>query len=116
MVLFFFVRIRRPPRSTRADTLLPDTTLFRSGAAQGDEVDLPRLPRLEPHRRPGGNVQPWAQRGLPVEDQPVIGLREMIVAADLDRPFAAVRDGKARDGLARVQDVIAGAGDRMSVV
>src|SRR3546814_16317727 len=30
--LFFFVMIRRPPRSTRTDTLLPYTTLFRSGA------------------------------------------------------------------------------------
>src|SRR3546814_9755692 len=26
----FFLRIRRPPRSTRADTLVPYTTLFRS--------------------------------------------------------------------------------------
>src|SRR3546814_5250676 len=29
--------IRRPPRSTRPDTLCPDTTLFRS-AADGDRV------------------------------------------------------------------------------
>src|SRR3546814_14189497 len=28
--LFFFLMIRRPPRSTRPDTLFPDTTLFRS--------------------------------------------------------------------------------------
>src|SRR3546814_8346962 len=28
---FFFVMIRRPPRSTRTDTLFPYTTLFRSG-------------------------------------------------------------------------------------
>src|SRR3546814_6517855 len=28
--LFFFVMIRRPPRSTRTDTLFPYTTLFRS--------------------------------------------------------------------------------------
>src|SRR3546814_20143898 len=27
---FVFLRIRRPPRSTRTDTLFPDTTLFRS--------------------------------------------------------------------------------------
>src|SRR3546814_3569766 len=27
----FFLMIRRPPRSTRTDTLFPDTTLFRSG-------------------------------------------------------------------------------------
>src|SRR3546814_8961181 len=29
--VFFFLSIRRPPRSTRTDTLLPYTTLFRSG-------------------------------------------------------------------------------------
>src|SRR3546814_11041426 len=30
MSLFFFLIIRRPPRSTRTDTLFPYTTLFRS--------------------------------------------------------------------------------------
>src|SRR3546814_13915498 len=29
-VRFFFLMIRRPPRSTRTDTLFPYTTLFRS--------------------------------------------------------------------------------------
>src|SRR3546814_15746639 len=29
-LLFFFLLIRRPPRSTRTDTLFPYTTLFRS--------------------------------------------------------------------------------------
>src|SRR3546814_5168327 len=29
-LVFFFLMIRRPPRSTRTDTLLPYTTLFRS--------------------------------------------------------------------------------------
>src|SRR3546814_8063675 len=31
-VFFFFLMIRRPPRSTRTDTLFPYTTLFRSGS------------------------------------------------------------------------------------
>src|SRR3546814_19492611 len=39
--------IRRPPRSTRTDTLFPYTTLFRSVqrpvARRGDEFDVPRL-------------------------------------------------------------------------
>src|SRR3546814_13222922 len=39
--IFFFLMIRRPPRSTRTDTLFPYTTLFRS------------LETLE--RDPGGN-------------------------------------------------------------
>src|SRR3546814_18885101 len=30
---FFFLMIRRPPRSTRTDTLFPYTTLFRSSPA-----------------------------------------------------------------------------------
>src|SRR3546814_11732797 len=34
--VFFFLMIRRPPRSTRTDTLFPYTTLFRSrGPAMG---------------------------------------------------------------------------------
>src|SRR3546814_15280706 len=33
--MFFFLMIRRPPRSTRTDTLFPYTTLFRSGLSCG---------------------------------------------------------------------------------
>src|SRR3546814_16428139 len=32
-IFFFFLMIRRPPRSTRTDTLFPYTTLFRSARA-----------------------------------------------------------------------------------
>src|SRR3546814_18828183 len=34
-MLFFFLMIRRPPRSTRTDTLFPYTTLFRSFVGPG---------------------------------------------------------------------------------
>src|SRR3546814_13241104 len=41
----FFLMIRRPPRSTRTDTLFPYTTLFRSIIAAGSQsVKLPFLP------------------------------------------------------------------------
>src|SRR3546814_15852632 len=33
VLFFFFLMIRRPPRSTRTDTLFPYTTLFRSSPA-----------------------------------------------------------------------------------
>src|SRR3546814_11641811 len=46
--LFFFLMIRRPPRSTRTDTLFPYTTLFRSGTP----VDPPK--ELVLIRSPGG--------------------------------------------------------------
>src|SRR3546814_3448753 len=35
MVRLCFLMIRRPPRSTRTDTLFPYTTLFRSGLQPG---------------------------------------------------------------------------------
>src|SRR3546814_17704792 len=44
---FFFLRIRRPPRSTRTDTLFPYTTLFRSHV--GDAV-AQRAPRRHVER------------------------------------------------------------------
>src|SRR3546814_7912268 len=36
-MFFFFLMIRRPPRSTRTDTLFPYTTLFRSGRSGAEE-------------------------------------------------------------------------------
>src|SRR3546814_11947423 len=39
----FFVMKRRPPRSTRTDTLCPYTTLFRSESGAELEVPLERL-------------------------------------------------------------------------
>src|SRR3546814_1726863 len=42
---FFFLMIRRPPRSTRTDTLFPYTTLFRSSrASHGDPGSQPGVP------------------------------------------------------------------------
>src|SRR3546814_16507603 len=37
VILFFFFRIRRPPRSTRTATLFPSTTLFRSWCIRNAE-------------------------------------------------------------------------------
>src|SRR3546814_13927535 len=39
-VFFFFLMIRRPPRSTRTDTLFPYTTLFRSVVAHWHRLAL----------------------------------------------------------------------------
>src|SRR3546814_20164557 len=53
ILIFFFLMIRRPPRSTRTDTLFPYTKLFRStrrplacrGRALGRDVVRLRGPR-----------------------------------------------------------------------
>src|SRR3546814_5983306 len=50
-VVIFFLMIRRPPRSTRTDTLFPYTTLFRSVARPER-----RNPEIRtPQRHTGGN-------------------------------------------------------------
>src|SRR3546814_17264411 len=48
MILFVFLMKRRPPRSTRTDTLFPYTTLFRSDELDGDEgvADVELHPRV----------------------------------------------------------------------
>src|SRR6188472_1478839 len=51
MSVFFFLMIRRPPRSTRETTLFPYTTLFRSGLV---DLDLPAHLALDPL---GGEVE-----------------------------------------------------------
>src|SRR3546814_5460409 len=58
--------IRRPPRSTRTDTLFPYTTLFRSDyARRGCAIGIgecrhlgPRLAESEPHRHPWRGNEP----------------------------------------------------------
>src|SRR3546814_15764980 len=59
---FFFLKIRRPPRSTLADTLVPYTTLFRSLPPR----PRPAMPPLPPQRLQGGlNDIHRAPRPLP---------------------------------------------------
>src|SRR3546814_619976 len=51
--MFFFLMIRRPPRSTRTDTLFPYTTLFRSFHALISilKASTPRRPPSPPSSR-----------------------------------------------------------------
>src|SRR3546814_14603639 len=83
LCLFFFLMIRRPPRSTRTDTLFPYTTLFRSenhprATARGRDrrTGGPRRrtylrrgggiarPRRRPHRRRAGRPVPCSGRAV----------------------------------------------------
>src|SRR3546814_20493933 len=49
-ILFFFLMIRRPPRSTRTDTLFPYTTLFRSPRRERDLLPVLRAPAVRGHQ------------------------------------------------------------------
>src|SRR3546814_8024778 len=58
-VWFFFLIIRRPPGSTRTDTLFPDTTLFRSetvALVSGEGIEQVVLRREVSIERPTGNT------------------------------------------------------------
>src|SRR3546814_14341303 len=53
-ILFFFLMIRRPPRSTRTDTLFPYTTLFRSERQNRGHIPNLGLPNSRTHHLGGG--------------------------------------------------------------
>src|SRR3546814_20878351 len=67
-MLFFFLMIRRPPRSTRTDTLFPYTTLFRS------------QPRSEV-RGHQAKAQPDTQYNQPPKRTRVLLSEELVVEA-----------------------------------
>src|SRR3546814_8038672 len=98
--VFFFLMIRRPPRSTRTDTLFPYTTLFRSRLRRFRGRPGPVLAdpaRREPAPLRGGpRTTTRTARGLPMLKQKLFGL---VVAA------AALAVGT---GAASAQTVVVG--------
>src|SRR3546814_17995760 len=76
--LFFFLMIRRPPRSTRTDTLFPYTTLFRSVTTYGQ-------------RRRRDDVQVLAGHRVAAFDRTLEGLRDVVGVHVVHRLGAAAR-------------------------
>src|SRR3546814_5220261 len=81
--------IRRPPRSTRTDTLFPYTTLFRSGLANGNldsssQLNLrglgpdATLTLLNGHRLPYGG----AFAGIDISAIPVAAVERLEIVPD----------------------------------
>src|SRR3546814_9945948 len=78
MLFFFFLMLRRPPRSTRTDTLFPYTALFRSGVGRGGGgfgqvgdrgFGAAQLPADREGERGGGQDQQLRHRGDEAEDE-----------------------------------------------
>src|SRR3546814_9100222 len=78
--------IPRPPRSTRTDTLFPDTTLFRSAP----RAHHPR--RTVPPRKHRLGTWPQAARQLPGDDQPG-ATAEPDACADAGAPGPRMSEG-----------------------
>src|SRR3546814_3736097 len=76
LLFFFFLMIRRPPRSTRTDTLFPYTTLFRSDCRRQGQA------RARPRSEAGGAADrpPDLGNGDRFGDEPL--------GAELARPAA----------------------------
>src|SRR3546814_15394708 len=64
MYIFFFLLIRRPPRSTRTDTLFPYTTLFRSAATAMHGANAP-IDKTDWSPVQGKHVLIWPDRDKP---------------------------------------------------
>src|SRR3546814_4391007 len=59
-MVFFFLMVRRPPRSTRTDTLFPYPTLFRSGMLRGrKDTRAPMVYALAGYWAVGAPVGVW---------------------------------------------------------
>src|SRR3546814_14588876 len=110
--------IRRPPRSTRTDTLVPYTTLFRSGLlfddmeyGDGREIPLSRLlqPRVE------AEIAFVMERDLDGE-RPATG--QVLNAIGYALPAIEVVDSRVRDWTIGILDTVAdnASSDRKSVV
>ena len=75
--------------------------------AQRHQLDRALLARLEAHRHARGDGQAHATCGGAVEVQRAVGLGEVVVRADLDRPVRGVAHHQREAAAARVEGVFA---------
>src|SRR5262245_19276745 len=73
----------------------------------GDQRYFTRQARLEAHGRSRRNVETIPEGSPSIEGESRIGLGEMIMAADLNRPVARVGDDESDGGSVLVQDDLA---------
>src|SRR3546814_19619701 len=99
-LVLFFLMIRRPPRSTRTDTLCPYTTLFRSCPDRiSDRADKPNPEGLS---MPASSLP--ALRVKPREERRVKGGHPWIYSneLELDQTAKALTPGSLEIGRAHV--------------
>src|SRR3546814_11135574 len=94
--------IRRPPRSTRTDTLFPYTTLFRSGRLWAGTVFLVFLHPAHGGRRAleGSQTKGAERTDMPRKSNPVDALKKLRE----QREELAAKEAKLRDEAARSEE------------
>src|SRR3546814_18117778 len=88
VLYFFFLMIRRPPRSTRTDTLFPYTTLFRSRK----QLEEGRL---------AAAVSALDEQDLAAPDGEILDLDREFLTPRATVGEAQVADGEVADGFGR---------------
>src|SRR3546814_2173039 len=121
-VFFFFLMIRRPPRSTRTDTLFPYTTLFRSrtlATARHARAQCRDARHADPR---GGDRRQGIQQDADAEPDRAAGADRQFRSAAPPRrerpPARAVEQRRARAArllgrLCRIEGGIRNAGDEL---
>src|SRR5690606_4724069 len=82
-------RILRSRRPKRSHHLMPKA-IDPAPAGKLDQFHRATLPGLETHRGTGGDVQAVAIGDAAIELERRIGLEEVVVRSDLDRPVAGI--------------------------
>src|SRR3546814_8362662 len=103
---FFFLIIRRPPGSTRTDTLFPYTTRFRSctGCRSGLRFVRPR--QLADHREAAvfGDVLQGRRRGFEHVVSGIVEVHAAVALVDVQALFEQVQQGPRHGPAARAGD------------
>src|SRR3546814_8664606 len=103
--MFVFLMLRRPPRSTRTDTLFPYTTLFRSPTAPASKASSPN-PAPQQARR----ISPISAAGAPIsKDADADRLRSLVPASATVTKAAPPRlRARAADAVERMVRTLTG--------
>src|SRR3546814_8878157 len=92
--MFFFLMIRRPPRSTRTDTLFPYTTLFRSARHPSGRRDRSDLGARPGERLPAEGLVPGRVAGAPRK------------RTEIRRPRRPAIDGRSEEHTSELQSLM----------
>jgi hypothetical protein len=105
--------VRSPRWRQRTHDLLVEA-IDQACAPIRNQPHLASLAGLESHRGSRGYIQATPASGLSIECQGCIGLREMVMTSNLDRPVTRVGNSERDCDRARVQDDLTRRGEHFS--
>src|SRR3546814_7560266 len=104
MSFFFFLIIRRPPRSTRTDTLFPYPTLFRSALADRRRLERLRVIGARLHHQFVDLLQRIGGAGL--QDRRLRADRAVRRGASQRPPGGELQDARSEEHTSELQSLM----------